>query len=84
MSSASSLVLTRLCFLLLLLACPLSSVLKRMRSGEADQSDLKLLGELKLDVQREFDLLSPEEQAANDQFMPCCSRSSSALLVLDL
>ena len=33
-----------------------------MRSGEADQSDLKLLGELKLDVQREFDLLSPEEQ----------------------
>ena len=28
--------------------------------------------------------LTPEEQAANDQFMPCCSRSSSALLVLDL
>ncbi|MEO5794594.1 MAG: PDR/VanB family oxidoreductase [Rhodoferax sp.] len=28
--------------------------------------------------------LTPEEQAANDQFTPCCSRSKSALLVLDL
>jgi vanillate O-demethylase ferredoxin subunit len=28
--------------------------------------------------------LTPEEQAANDQFLPCCSRSASALLVLDL
>ena len=28
--------------------------------------------------------LLPEEQAANDQFMPCCSRSKSPLLVLDL
>lgn len=28
--------------------------------------------------------LTPEEQAANDQFLPCCSRSKSALLVLDL
>jgi len=28
--------------------------------------------------------LSPEEQAANDQFLPCCSRSKSARLVLDL
>ena len=28
--------------------------------------------------------LTPEEQAANDQFTPCCSRSESALLVLDL
>jgi vanillate O-demethylase ferredoxin subunit len=28
--------------------------------------------------------LTDEEQAANDQFTPCCSRSRSALLVLDL
>ena len=28
--------------------------------------------------------LTPEEQAANDQFMPCCSRAKSARLVLDL
>ncbi|QNP57820.1 PDR/VanB family oxidoreductase [Paenacidovorax monticola] len=28
--------------------------------------------------------LTPEEQAANDQFTPCCSRSKSACLVLDL
>ena len=28
--------------------------------------------------------LTPEEQAANDQFTPCCSRSRSARLVLDL
>jgi vanillate O-demethylase ferredoxin subunit len=28
--------------------------------------------------------LTPEEQAANDQFMPCCSRSKTPLLVLDL
>ena len=28
--------------------------------------------------------LTPEEQAANDQFTPCCSRSETALLVLDL
>jgi vanillate O-demethylase ferredoxin subunit len=28
--------------------------------------------------------LSPDEQAANDQFLPCCSRSKSARLVLDL
>lgn len=28
--------------------------------------------------------LTPEEQAANDQFTPCCSRSKSARLVLDL
>ncbi|QHE84753.1 PDR/VanB family oxidoreductase [Hydrogenophaga sp. BPS33] len=27
---------------------------------------------------------SPEEQAANDQFTPCCSRSLTPLLVLDL
>lgn len=28
--------------------------------------------------------LTPEEQAANDQFTPCCSRSKSARLVIDL
>ncbi|WP_457419406.1 PDR/VanB family oxidoreductase [Roseateles sp. P5_E7] len=28
--------------------------------------------------------LTPEEQAANDQFTPCCSRSRSGRLVLDL
>ena len=28
--------------------------------------------------------LLPEEQAANDQFTPCCSRAKSAMLVLDL
>jgi vanillate O-demethylase ferredoxin subunit len=28
--------------------------------------------------------LTPAEQAANDQFLPCCSRAKSPLLVLDL
>jgi vanillate O-demethylase ferredoxin subunit len=28
--------------------------------------------------------LTPEERAANDQFLPCCSRARSARLVLDL
>jgi vanillate O-demethylase ferredoxin subunit len=28
--------------------------------------------------------LTPEEQAANDQFLPCCSRAASPRLVLDL
>ena len=28
--------------------------------------------------------LTPEEQAANDQFTPCCSRAKTARLVLDL
>ncbi len=28
--------------------------------------------------------LTPEEQAANDQFMPCCSRAKTPLLLLDL
>ena len=28
--------------------------------------------------------LTPEEQAANNQFTPCCSRSETPLLVLDL
>ena len=28
--------------------------------------------------------LTPEEQAANDQFLPCCSRAKTPLLVLDL
>jgi vanillate O-demethylase ferredoxin subunit len=28
--------------------------------------------------------LTPEEQAANDQFLPCCSRARTPRLVLDL
>ena len=32
---------------------------------------------------RDF-FLTPEEQEANDQFTPCCSRSKTTLLVLDL
>lgn len=28
--------------------------------------------------------LTPEEQAANDPFTPCCSRARTPLLVLDL
>jgi len=28
--------------------------------------------------------LTEEEQAANDQFTPCCSRSKTPVLVLDL
>ncbi len=28
--------------------------------------------------------LSPDEQDANDQFTPCCSRSRTSMLVLDL
>lgn len=28
--------------------------------------------------------LTPQEQAGNDQFMPCCSRSKTPLLILDL
>jgi vanillate O-demethylase ferredoxin subunit len=28
--------------------------------------------------------LTPEEQAANDQFLPCCSRSKTPMLLLDL
>ena len=28
--------------------------------------------------------LTPEEQAAGDQFLPCCSRAKTARLVLDL
>ncbi len=28
--------------------------------------------------------LTPQEQAANDQFLPCCSRALCARLVLDL
>lgn len=43
--------------------------LTRVLEGEPDHKDL---------------YLTPEEQAANDQFTPCCSRAKSALLVLDL
>ena len=43
--------------------------LTRVLEGEPDHKDL---------------YLTPEEQAANDQFTPCCSRSRSPMLVLDL
>jgi vanillate O-demethylase ferredoxin subunit len=43
--------------------------LTRVLAGEPEHRDL---------------YLTPEEQAANDQFTPCCSRARSALLVLDL
>jgi vanillate O-demethylase ferredoxin subunit len=43
--------------------------LTRVLEGEPDHKDL---------------YLTPEEQAANDQFTPCCSRARSAMLVLDL
>jgi vanillate O-demethylase ferredoxin subunit len=43
--------------------------LTRVLEGEPDHKDL---------------YLTPEEQAKNDQFTPCCSRSKSELLVLDL
>jgi vanillate O-demethylase ferredoxin subunit len=43
--------------------------LTRILEGEPDHKDT---------------YLTPEEQMANDQFTPCCSRSNSAVLVLDL
>lgn len=43
--------------------------LTRVLEGEPDHRDL---------------YLSPQEQAANDQFLPCCSRAKSACLLLDL
>jgi vanillate O-demethylase ferredoxin subunit len=43
--------------------------LTRVISGTPDHKDM---------------YLTPEEQVANDQFMPCCSRSKTPLLVLDL
>ena len=43
--------------------------LTRVLSGECDHRD---------------QYLRPEEQAAHDQFLPCCSRARSARLVLDL
>jgi vanillate O-demethylase ferredoxin subunit len=43
--------------------------LTRVLSGEPEHQDL---------------YLTPEEQARNDQFTPCCSRAKSPLLVLDL
>jgi vanillate O-demethylase ferredoxin subunit len=43
--------------------------LTRVIEGEIDHRDL---------------FLTPEEQAAHDQFTPCCSRAKSARLVLDL
>lgn len=43
--------------------------LTRVLEGEPDHKDL---------------YLTPEEQAANDRFTPCCSRARTARLVLDL
>lgn len=43
--------------------------LTRVLKGEPDHRDM---------------YLTPDEQAANNQFMPCCSRAKSARLVLDL
>jgi vanillate O-demethylase ferredoxin subunit len=43
--------------------------LTRVLEGQPDHRDL---------------YLSPEEQARNDQFTPCCSRSKTPMLVLDL
>jgi vanillate O-demethylase ferredoxin subunit len=43
--------------------------LTRVLKGEPDHRDL---------------FLSPQEQARNDQFTPCCSRSRTPMLVLDL
>ncbi|MEP7283899.1 MAG: PDR/VanB family oxidoreductase [Rubrivivax sp.] len=43
--------------------------LTRVLDGECEHKDL---------------YLTPEEQAAHDQFLPCCSRARSARLVLDL
>ncbi|ABE31846.1 2Fe-2S iron-sulfur cluster binding domain protein [Paraburkholderia xenovorans LB400] len=43
--------------------------LTRVLGGEPDHRDM---------------YLTPEEQAQNDQFLPCCSRSKSARLVLDI
>lgn len=43
--------------------------LTRVLDGEPDHKDL---------------YLTPAERGANDQFLPCCSRSKSPLLVLDL
>jgi vanillate O-demethylase ferredoxin subunit len=43
--------------------------LARVLEGEPDHKDL---------------YLTPEEQAVNDQFTPCCSRAKSPRLVLDL
>ncbi len=45
------------------------SCLTRVLEGECDHKDRYLM---------------PEEQAKNDQFLPCCSRSRSPMLVLDL
>ncbi|MCY1462833.1 Phenoxybenzoate dioxygenase subunit beta [compost metagenome] len=43
--------------------------LTRVLSGQPDHRDM---------------YLTADERAANDQFLPCCSRAKSAELVLDL
>jgi vanillate monooxygenase ferredoxin subunit len=42
--------------------------LTRLLEGEPEQRDM---------------FLTPQEQAKNDQFLPCCSRAKSKRLVLD-
>jgi vanillate O-demethylase ferredoxin subunit len=49
--------------------CVCGTCLTRVLEGEPAHKDM---------------YLTPEEQAANAQFTPCCSRSHSPLLVLDL
>ena len=43
-----------------------------------------LTGVKSVEVDHPDHYLTPEEQAANTPFMPCCSRARSAMLVLDL
>ena len=42
------------------------------------------VGVLEGEVDHRDMYLTDEEKAANEQFMPCCSRARSKLLVLDL
>ena len=43
-----------------------------------------LTGVLKGEPDHRDSFLTPQEQACNDKFLPCCSRSKSSLLVIDL
>ncbi len=55
-----------------------------MASCEQDVCGTCLTRVLEGDPDHRDVYLTPEEPAANDQFTPCCSRSKSARLVLDL
>lgn len=50
-------------------AAPEPARRERVLEGEPDHKDT---------------YLTPVEQSKNDQFLPCCSRSKSPVLVLDL